>query len=186
VNWPDTISSADYPKPHGAGGHEVQRRATFQGTALATPDDDNGPSMKKPGVALIFALSTVPAFAQNRAVLHIQPTGDGFENYLATAMAKKHVPAEIVDNQARATLTLKATPLQVRKDSTGTKALKCAFGDCHGIDNRASASVRLVNRDGTVVWSYSVTGDQDDRDRIAETIAKHLKSEYFESKGAQR
>jgi hypothetical protein len=76
-------------------------------------------------------------------------------------------------------LTLKASPLQGRKDSTRMKVMKCVMGGCDGIDGRASTSVKLVDRKGTIVWSYSVSGDQDEKDRIAEAIAKHLKSEYF-------
>jgi hypothetical protein len=76
-------------------------------------------------------------------------------------------------------LTLKASPLQVHKDSASTKAMKCLLDDCDGIDGRASASVKLVDREGTIVWSYSVNGDQDDRNRMAEAIAKRMKSDYF-------
>ena len=137
--------------------------------------------MKKPGFILLLLLLTASrASAQNGgAAIHIAPTGDGFDNFIAAAMAKKHVPAALVDNADRATLTLKASPLQGRKDSTIAKVMKCATAACEGVDGRASTSVKLVDRDGTIVWSYSVSGDQDEKDRIAEAIAKRLKSEYF-------
>ena len=136
--------------------------------------------MKKLGLVVVLLLCASRASAQNGGTaIHIAPTGDGFDNFLAAAMAKKHVPAELVDKADRATLTLKASPLQGRKDGTGTKVMKCVMGGCDGIDGRASTSVKLVDREGTIVWSYSVSGDQDEKDRIAEAIAKHLKSEYF-------
>ena len=134
--------------------------------------------MKGMGLVVLFLACAAQASAQETAI-HIVPTGDGFENYLASAMAKKHVPARVVDKADRATLTLKAMPVAVRKDATSTKVLKCVMGGCDGIDGRASTSVKLVDRAGTVVWSYSVTGDADDKPRMAENIAKHLKNDYF-------
>ena len=136
--------------------------------------------MKRMGLALVLIACTAgAAAAQNAASIHIPPTGDGFENYLAAAIAKKHVPARVVERPDRATLTLKASPVQARKDSASTKVMKCVFGGCDGIDGRASTSVKLVDREGTVVWSYSVTGDVDDKSRMADAIAKRLKNEYF-------
>jgi hypothetical protein len=136
--------------------------------------------MKRFGLVAMLLLCASGASAQNGGTtIHIAPTGDGFDNYLAAAMTKKHVPAALVDNADGATLTLKASPLQGRKDSTSTKVLKCVIGGCNGIDGRASTSVKLVDRQGTIVWSYSVSGDQDEKGRIAEAIAKHLKSDYF-------
>jgi hypothetical protein len=143
--------------------------------------------MKRIGlVVTLFMIATRASAQTGGTAIHIQPTGDGFENYLAAAMAKKHVPAALVDRADRATLTLKSSALQVRKDAASTKVMKCMLADCEGIDGRASASVKLVDRDGTIVWSYSVTGDQDDKDRIAEAIAKHLKSDYFGGKASPR
>lgn len=137
--------------------------------------------MKRMGlVFLLLACSTHAVFAQPAApAIHIPPTGDGFENYLAAAMAKKNVPATIVERADRATLTLKASQVEVKKDATTTKVMKCVFSSCAGIDERASTSVKLVDREGTIVWSYSVRGDRDEKKWMAESIAKHLKSEYF-------
>lgn len=136
--------------------------------------------MRRIGLVLMLVLCASRASAQNhRTAIHITPTGDGFDTYLAAAMTKKHVPAELVDKADRATLTLKASPLQGRKDRAGMKVMKCVMNGCDGIDGRASTSVKLIDREGTIVWSYSVSGDQDEKDRIAEAIAKHLKSEYF-------
>lgn len=137
--------------------------------------------MKRTGLVVMLVAWAVQASAQSAGpAIHIVPTGDGFDTYLAAAMAKKRVPANVVENADRATLTLKASPLDVKKDSAGTRVMKCVVASCDGIDGRASASVKLIDREGTVVWSYSVSGDGDEKDRIAEAIAKHLKSEYFE------
>jgi hypothetical protein len=133
-------------------------------------------------MALVVTLLTwsIQASAQTRTAIHIVPTGDGFDAILAAAMAKKKIPAQVVDQADRATLTLKASAVETKKDSTGTKVMKCVVAACEGIDGRANASVKLVDRAGTVVWSYSVSGDSDERDRMADAIAKHLKSDYFE------
>ena len=138
--------------------------------------------MKKTSLLLVFIAAVARGAAAQECAIHIPATGDGFENYLAAALAKKHVPAQIVELADRATLTLKASAVEVRKDAASTKVLKCVMGGCDDIDGRATASVRLVSRDGTVVWSYSVTGDRDDKSRMAENIAKHLKSDYFGGK----
>jgi hypothetical protein len=137
--------------------------------------------MKKVGlIFLLLSCAAQAAFAQPAApAIHILPTGDGFENYLAAAIAKKNVPARVVERADRATLTLKASPVEVKKDSSSTKVMKCVFSSCAGIDERASTSVRLVDREGTILWSYSVRGDRDEKKWMAESIAKHLKSEYF-------
>lgn len=137
--------------------------------------------MKRMGLIVLLLAATAPAaFAQKPTpAIHITPTGDGFENYLAAAMAKKNVPVRIVERADRATLTLKASQVQVKKDATSTKVMKCVFSSCSGIDERASASVKLVDHEGTIVWSYSVSGDLDERSRMAEAIAKHLKNDYF-------
>jgi hypothetical protein len=130
-------------------------------------------------VMLLLGCAARGAVAQSVTQLHITPTGDGFENYLAAAMAKKNVPVRVVERADRATLTLKASQVQMKKDGAGTKVMKCVFSSCAGIDGRASASVKLVNHDGIIVWSYSVSGDRDEMKWMAESIAKHLKSEYF-------
>jgi hypothetical protein len=136
--------------------------------------------MKPTAIACLLVVLASGASAQSESTaIHIPPTGDGFDNYLTAAIAKKRVPATVVERADRATLTLKASPVQSQKDATSTKVMKCVLGGCEGIDGRASASVKLVDREGTVVWSYSVNGDRDEQSRMAEAIAKHLKSEYF-------
>jgi hypothetical protein len=86
-----------------------------------------------------------------------------------------------VDKPELATFTLKAAQLEIQKESTGSKVVKCLFAYCADIEDKASTSVQLVDQDGTVVWSYAVNKGRGAKNRqsMAEAIAKHLKSEYF-------
>jgi cobalamin-dependent methionine synthase I len=138
--------------------------------------------MKRAGLVLTILACAAVASAQSvDPAIHIPPTGDGFDVYLAAALSKKHVPARIVDVTDAASLTLKSTQVAVRKDATRVKVMKCLFNSCDGIDGDASVSVQLVDRHGTIVWSYAVNRDGDDSDRksMAEAIAKRLKKDYF-------
>ncbi len=137
----------------------------------------------KRAVQVLFVLAcaaTASAQSADPAIL-VQPTGDGFDVYLSAAMAKKHVPARLVDATDAATLTLRATQVAVHKDTAGVKVMKCLFNSCDGIDGNSSVSVQLVDRRGTIVWSYAVNRDGGDNDRksMAEDIAKRLKKDYF-------
>lgn len=136
------------------------------------------------GILLVLtcvASMSLAAESSTDPAIQIKPTGDGFESYLAAALAKKHVPARIVESEERATFTLKATSVTTRKDNAGAKVMKCVFNNCAGINGDSSVSVQLVDRDGTVVWSYAVNrgGDDNDRKSMAEDIAKRLKKDYF-------
>jgi D-arabinose 1-dehydrogenase-like Zn-dependent alcohol dehydrogenase len=130
--------------------------------------------------ALLLAIGAASASGQTaKPWVYITPTGDGFDSYLAAAMIKKGVPVSVVDKSDRATLTLKAGQVQVVKESTRMKLMKCVMQSCANTEDKASASVQLVDRDGTVVWSYAVNGDHGEEKSMAETIAKHLKNDYF-------
>jgi hypothetical protein len=138
-------------------------------------------------LAWLLATGVTSASAQTaRPSVFIAPTGDGFESYIAAAMIKKTVPVTIVDTSKRATHTLKATSIQVQKESGRMKFMKCVLQSCANIDDKASVSVQLVDHDGTVVWSYAVDGERGEQKSMAETIAKHLKSEYFRPESASR
>jgi hypothetical protein len=113
-----------------------------------------------------------------RLAIHIQPTGDGFET---TAAAMAEARAAGARRPRRPRDVDEVVGAAGAQDSASTKVMKYARDA--GIDGRASASVKLVDRDGTIVWSYSVT-DQDERDRIARRSRN--KSDYFGSKGSQR
>jgi hypothetical protein len=113
------------------------------------------------GSVLWSVLAVGPASAQTAVILaakpaiYIAPTGDGFEVDLAAAIAKKEVPARVVENAEYAVFRLNAA--------------------------QASTSVQLVDSQGTVHWSYSVNKGRSAKNRqsMAEAIAKHLKSEFF-------
>ena len=137
--------------------------------------------------AWLLAVGVTSASAQTaKPAVFIPPTGDGFESYLAAAMIKKNVPVSVVDTSERATLTLKAGQVQVQKESARMKVMKCVMQSCANTEDKASASVQLVNREGTVVWSYAVNGDRGEEKSMAETIAKHLKNDYFRPESGGR
>ena len=56
------------------------------------------------------------------------------------------------------------------------KIARCAFAYCAGINGHQTATMELVNRDGTVVYAYNVRkGGSHNYQSSAEAIAKHLK-----------
>jgi hypothetical protein len=115
------------------------------------------------------------------ASIYVLPSDDGFQTYIVAAILKKRVPANVVDREELATLTLRATSVEVHKESTGSKVVKCLFAYCADINDKANTSVQLVDMEGRIVWSYSVNKarGQKNRQSLAEAIATHLKSEYF-------
>jgi hypothetical protein len=115
----------------------------------------------------------------DRPGIFIPPTGDGFDIYIAAAMAKKNVPANVVTTAAGARLTLKSAPIQVQKDSTKMKLAKCFLQACANTEDRANTSVQLLDDRGAVLWSYAVESDDASKKAMAETIAKRLKRDYF-------
>lgn len=130
------------------------------------------------GIFLLCSVSTV--FAQDdKPAIFIPPTGDGFDVYITAAMTKKNVPATVVTSADGASLTLKAAQVQVQKESARMKVAKCIVQSCADTDDKASASVQLIDRGGVVVWSYAVDSDDGSRKSMAETIAKRLKRDYF-------
>ncbi|MGA2001621.1 MAG: hypothetical protein ABSG52_16680 [Terriglobales bacterium] len=135
---------------------------------------------KRFGLFLLLVF-TAGAVAQTpKPTLYIEPTGDGFDVYLAAALTKKGVPVTVVDQPGNATFTLKAAPLEIKKETTGSKVTRCLFLYCAGIEDKANTSVALF-KDGGVQWSYSVNKGRGEKNRqsMAEAIAKHLKSEVF-------
>jgi hypothetical protein len=120
------------------------------------------------------------ASAQERPTLFITPTADNFEVYLSAAMAKKGVPVTVVTKEELAGLVLKASVVDVQKQSTGSKFARCMFAYCAGIEDRGATTVQVIKNDA-VVWSYSVNKGrgQKNRQALAEAIAKHMKADYF-------
>jgi hypothetical protein len=115
------------------------------------------------------------------ATIYVAATDDGFQTYIVAAILKKKVPANVIERADLATLTLKAAQVDVQKETTGSKVVKCLFAYCADTADKASTSVQLVDSNGTIVWSYSVNKARGAKNRqsMAEAIASHLKSEYF-------
>jgi malate/lactate dehydrogenase len=120
----------------------------------------------------------------SRPAVYIEPQ-QGFETYLAAAMSKKNVPADVVTDQAKATYVLKSAPVEVKTESTGGKIARCMFASCVGIEDKGNVSVQLIETSSTkMLWAYSVNkqrGGSKNEQSMAEAVAKHFK-EFLEKK----
>jgi hypothetical protein len=128
------------------------------------------------GVVLFASLS---AFAQlARPTVYIEPQ-NGFETYLAAAMAKKSVPVDVVTDPAKATYVMKSAPVEIKQESTGGKIARCLFAYCAGIEDKGSTSVQLIESSSSkMLWAYSVNkqkGGSKNEQSMAEAVAKHFK-----------
>ncbi|HEV7217468.1 MAG TPA: hypothetical protein VGN39_01245, partial [Terriglobales bacterium] len=64
--------------------------------------------MKK--LTILFLFLAASALAEtSRPSVYIEAQ-NGFDNYIAAAIAKKHVPMDVVTDQTKATYVLKAAP----------------------------------------------------------------------------
>ena len=135
-------------------------------------------------LAIALAVGAHASAQTQKHLIYIEPTEDGFEVYLTAAMHKKGVPVSVVTDPELAAFTLKAAQIEVEKQSTGSKVVRCLFAYCGGNEDKASTSVALISKEGTVEWSYSVNKGRGAKNRqsMAEAIAKHLKDEYFRTK----
>jgi hypothetical protein len=140
--------------------------------------------MKKLALAAFLAISLAAVAQTSRPSVYIEPQ-NGFETYLAAAMAKKHVPADIVTDATKATYVLKAAPVEIKQESTGGKIARCLFAYCAGIEDKGSVSVQLVEVGSSkMMWAYSVNkqrGGDKNQQSMAEAVAKHFK-EFLEHK----
>jgi TolB-like protein len=140
--------------------------------------------MKKIAMLLVLFAASL-SFAQlSRPAVYIEPQ-QGFETYLAAAMSKKNVPADVVTDQAKATYVLKSEPVEVKTESTGGKIARCLFASCAGIEDKGNVSVQLIEASSTkMLWAYSVNkqrGGSKNEQSMAEAVAKHFK-EFLEKK----
>jgi len=139
--------------------------------------------MKKLGLLLVFAAS-LSCFGQlARPAVYLEPQ-NGFETYLAAAIAKKNVPVDLVADPAKATYVLKAAPVETKTESTGGKVARCLFASCAGIEDTGSVSVQLFETSSSkMAWAYSVNKQRGSKNEqsMAEAVAKHLK-EFVEHK----
>ena len=128
---------------------------------------------------LTLLLVAPMSFAQAaRPTIYIEPQ-NGFETYIAAAMTKKNVPADVVTDKSKATYILKAAPVEIKQESTGGKIARCLFAYCAGIEDKGNVSVQLIETSSSkMLWAYSVNkqrGGSKNQQSMAEAIAKHLK-----------
>ncbi|HUK24929.1 MAG TPA: hypothetical protein VLV49_10140 [Terriglobales bacterium] len=126
-------------------------------------------------VASAGAEESKPAAAKipKGAKLFIAPIGDGFDNYLKDAIAKKKVPVEVVASKDQAEYEITGTA-DSQKASTAKKVI---LGNWH---SREEASITVSSiKSGEVVWAYSVHEEASTHGKrsSAEACAKHLKDE---------
>lgn len=142
---------------------------------------------------LILALLVAPSAVQtqtppasDKPTMFVKPTEDGFETYIAAAVIKKKVPVRLVTKEEGATYVLAATAIQTEKVSTGAKWANCIFASCAGNGDKGNTSVQLTKGD-EIAWSYSVNKGRGEKNKqsLAEAVAKHLKSDFFD-KGLAR
>lgn len=136
-------------------------------------------------IGLVVLLFGSMSFAQlARTTVYIEPQ-NGFETYIAAAMTKKNVPADVVTDRAKAAYVLKAAPIEIKQESTGGKIARCLFAYCAGIEDKGNVSVQLIEASSSkMVWAYSVNkqrGGSKNEQSMAEAVAKHLKE--FLNKG---
>ncbi len=131
----------------------------------------------------LVLVGSIAAAQSNFPTLYVQPTDDGFETYITAAILKKKVPVIVTTNAGRADYVLKAAQVDVQKETTGSKVVKCLFASCAGTEDKASTSVQLTRGDA-VVWSYAVNKGRGAKNRqsMAEAIAEHLTKEYLRKK----
>jgi hypothetical protein len=128
---------------------------------------------------LVMLLGTMTCFSQtSRPAVFIEPQ-NGFETYLAAAIAKKGVAVDIVTDATKATYVLKSAPVEIKQESTGGKIARCLFAYCAGIEDKGTVSVQLVEVGSSkMAWAYAVNkqrGGGKNEQSMAEAVAKHLK-----------
>ena len=135
--------------------------------------------MNKIVASLAVVLCSLAAFAQlARPAVYIEPQ-QGFDTYLAAALTKKGVAVDVVTDATKATYVLKSAPVEVQKESTGSKVARCLFAYCAGIEDKGSVSVQLIEVSSSKeLWAYSVNkqrGGGKNQQAMAEAVAKHFK-----------
>lgn len=144
---------------------------------IVTTRLEANPPMKNAVLLALFVASL--SFAQApRPTVYLEPQ-QGFETYIAAAIAKKGVPVDVVTDRAKAIYILRSAPVEVKSESTGGKIARCLFAYCAGIEDKGNVSVQLIEAGSTkMVWAYSVNkqrGGSKNQQSMAEAIAKHFK-----------
>lgn len=126
-----------------------------------------------------MTLAAVPAFALSgpKPAIYVAPD-NGFETDIIAGIANKHVPVRVVSSPEYADYILKANQVQIHRQTTGSKVVRCLFASCVGIQDQSNVAVQLLDRHThTIVWGYNVMKADyaKKRQSMAEAIAKHLK-----------
>lgn len=103
---------------------------------------------------------------------------DGFETYLKTAIVKKKVPLEIVEQREKADYEITG----VSDSKKAGAAKKVIMGSWHSTED---ASIKVSSlKSGEIVYAYSVHKENSTHGKqsSAEACAKHLKDEGVASK----
>ena len=135
--------------------------------------------MKRVMLLFVLVACSLPSLAQiTRPTVYIEPQ-NGFETFLAAAIAKKQAPVDVVTDPTKATYMLKAAPVEIKQESTGGKIARCLFAYCAGIEDKGNVSVQLIDASSSkMLWAYSVNkqrGGGKNQQSMAEAVAKHLK-----------
>ncbi len=140
--------------------------------------------MKTTAMLLVLFVASLSFGQMSRPAVYLEPQ-QGFETYLAAAIAKKGVPVDVVADQTKAAYVLKSAPIEVKSESTGGKIARCLFAYCAGIEDKGNVSVQLIEISSTkMLWAYSVNkqrGGSKNQQSMAEAVAKHLKG-FLEKK----
>jgi hypothetical protein len=134
--------------------------------------------MNKTAIPLILLVASLSFSQAAKPTVYLEPQ-QGFETYIAAAIAKKGVPVDVVIDKDRAIYILRSAPVEVKSESTGGKIARCLFAYCAGIEDKGNVSVQLIELGSTkMVWAYSVNkqrGGSKNQQSMAEAIAKHFK-----------
>lgn len=163
---PAPASASSKPTPAAPAPSASQTPASAQaGSAQIVPANAPAPTGSAAVTPLNLRISP-------GATVYIEPM-EGFENYLAAALQKKHVPLLPVTNESQATYILKGS-----SDEKKAGWAKVVFmGQIHS-DN--AASVQMIDRKtGAVVFAYAVNKKNTlhGQQTTAEACAKHLKEQ---------
>jgi activator of 2-hydroxyglutaryl-CoA dehydratase len=117
--------------------------------------------------------SPAPRVISDNSVVYIDAQ-QGFSDYLAAAFQKKGVPLLVTENKEKADFVIEATDSTDKASWSKMLFLGTDKGDAH-------AAMKVLNRDGIVIYSYAVdrTNAFRGEQTAAESIAKHLK-EFME------
>jgi len=142
-------------------------------------------------VALTLAVAVHARTPQDKSTDQAKPTQkipagskvyvapmEGFETFLSTAIAKKKVPIQIVQERDKAEYEI--TGVAESKKAGAAKVL--IMGSWHSNED---ASIRVTNiKSGEVAYAYSVHKDNSahGKQSTAEACAKHLKDEAVNPK----